>query len=628
MAFKAARLSDFTNAWKHIGAPDYILDWIANGVPIPFNDIHPSFYHPNRPLSRQYTEFVSAELKKLLQYGVISACQDRPTCVSTINVVPKRGGKLRLVVDLRHLNEFSSAPKFRYENIETVCELVQSNDHLATLDLENGFYHIKVREKHRRFLGIEWKGRYYRFNVLPFGANFSPYYFCKIVRCVVQYLRDDPHPLRLANFVDDFLLLSQPDTFDNDAERLTSTLLRLGWRINWEKSSLSPSPSKVYIGFTVLTNTREGVPIIKITPERVRKLKRDIRRILKGNTVSARALARVAGQCISMTKVILPAKLLLRSVYRVLKTRNTWDAPLTLDPPARRDLEFWLSNIEAWNGRVSVTKAVDIQAVSDASSTGWGFACLGQEAAGLWDNHMANQPSNLREMTAVLLGLLSFRSLLTGKAVQVLSDNISTVANINFQGGPSSSLTEAARAIWSVAFKHNISLSLRYLRGVENIHADRLSRIEDKYDWQLHPVLFKALDERWGPHTMDRFADVKNTQLPVYNSRYMDPQSSGVDALSQTDWAQHNNWVCPPFRLLPRILQVLQDQWAVATVVAPWWPAQPFHQRLLSMSIAPPVRLRLSHSTALRHSSLPEPLRNKKWRIFAWRLSGDRGLSP
>lgn len=537
-------------------------------------------------------------------------------------MVPKHNGKLRLIVDLRRLNTCCQPPKFRYEDIETVCELVQAKDQLVTLDFKNGFYHIPVKADHRTYLGIQWKGKYFVFNVLPFGANFSPYYFCKVVRAVVQHLRQSPFNLRLANFVDDFLLMSTIDTISEDKSTLLNTFQRLGWFNGWDKCSLNPTTNKVFIGYNVLTDTAEGEPVIKVTSQRIRKLKKDIQRVLQQTSVSARTLARIAGQCISMSKVVCPAKLLLRNVYRVLKQRENWQSPLFLDTPARKDLRYWLERIDAWNGRLSIRKPVDIQAVSDASSTGWGFACLGLEAAGLWDTWVSQQSSNVREMIAVLMGLLSFKAELTGKSVQIMSDNVSTVANINFQGGPSHVLTQVARAIWSVALSNDITLSVQYLRGVDNIHADALSRIKDRYSWKLHPELFQALDNKWGPHTIDHFADLMNTQLPLYNSRFRDPQSTGVDAPSQRDWAQHNNWVCPPFRLLPKILDVLCEQKAVATVVAPWWPAQPFHQRLLAMSTSPPVQLQLTRQTVLFNNVSPEPLHNRKWRIFAWRISG------
>ena len=57
------------------------------------------------------------------------------------------------------------------------------------------------------------------------------------------------------------------------------------------------------------------------------------------------------------------------------------------------------------------------------------------------------------------------------------------------------------------------------------------------------------IDKIWGPHTVDRFADYRNTHLEKYNRYMYDPFSSGVDALAQTDWGFENNYVNAPFRL-------------------------------------------------------------------------------
>jgi hypothetical protein len=54
----------------------------------------------------------------------------------------------------------------------------------------------------------------------------------------------------------------------------------------------------------------------------------------------------------------------------------------------------------------------------------------------------------------------------------------------------------------------------------ENMVADELSRrTMDCDDWQLDPYWFRHLDSIWGPHTIDRFADDANCQLPVFNSK-------------------------------------------------------------------------------------------------------------
>ena len=61
---------------------------------------------------------------------------------------------------------------------------------------------------------------------------------------------------------------------------------------------------------------------------------------------------------------------------------------------------------------------------------------------------------------------------------------------------------------------------------------------------------------------------------------------------------------------------------ALATVIATKWPAQTWYQQLLRMSIAPTIPLP-NHPHCFIHLGLnPEPLHNRKWKVFAWRVSG------
>ena len=154
--------------------------------------------------------------------------------------------------------------------------------------------------------------------------------------------------------------------------------------------------------------------------------------------------------------------------------------------------------------------------------------------------------------------------------------------------------------------------------------ADHLSRLPLHYEWKLHPELFKQIDRTWGPHTIDRFACMANTQLPRYNSRFMDPLSEGIDALSQQDWALENNYANPPFRLINRLLDLVQEQGATVTLIAPKWPSQLWYSRMRNMLIDQPMKLPNKHWAMLPMGGLAEPLKNSKWKIYAWRISGAR----
>jgi hypothetical protein len=149
-----------------------------------------------------------------------------------------------------------------------------------------------------------------------------------------------------------------------------------------------------------------------------------------------------------------------------------------------------------------------------------------------------------------------------------------------------------------------------------------LSRIGGQYEWELHDRLFQRLDRKWGPHSIDRFASVVNRKVPVFSRRFLDPFTNGVDALAQNDWQRHNNYVNAPFRRLEDVLCIIVEQQAVATIIAPMWKGQPWYQKLMRLIIDTPFRLPISRNTFLSSTPVPEPLRNPKWRLYAWRVSG------
>ena len=129
---------------------------------------------------------------------------------------------------------------------------------------------------------------------------------------------------------------------------------------------------------------------------------------------------------------------------------------------------------------------------------------------------------------------------------------------------------------------------------------------------------FNYLDVLWGQHTIDRFATMATTKCYNFNSRFLDPEARGVDALLQTNWGLENNYVNPPVRLISIICQ----QQAVATVIAPAWKAQLFYQKLKKLSIVPPIKLPKMKFCIQMGIQTPEPLKNHKWTWYAWRICG------
>ena len=94
--------------------------------------------------------------------------------------------------------------------------------------------------------------------------------------------------------------------------------------------------------------------------------------------------------------------------------------------------------------------------------------------------------------------------------------------------------------------------------------------------------------------------------------------------MHQKDWATNNNFVNAPYLLLGRVIATIQAKKAWTTVVAPWWPVQTWAQDLIKLSVRPPIPLPNSLRTFWSSGVRPEPMNNRKWRLFTWRLFGGK----
>ena len=52
-------------------------------------------------------------------------------------------------------------------------------------------------------------------------------------------------------------------------------------------------------------------------------------------------------------------------------------------------------------------------------------------------------------------------------------------------------------------------------------------------DWQITSSCFEYIDNLWGPHTVDCFANYYNKKVEKFFSRFWNPNSSGVDFFVQ-----------------------------------------------------------------------------------------------
>ena len=92
---------------------------MATAFPLPV-------YKSNHRSALEHQEFVSTAIQDLVDSNCVSRSEECPTVCSPLSVVEKSGGKLRLVLDLRYVNQFHPEQKFKYEDLSLVPQMFHS----------------------------------------------------------------------------------------------------------------------------------------------------------------------------------------------------------------------------------------------------------------------------------------------------------------------------------------------------------------------------------------------------------------------------------------------------------------------------------------------------------------------
>jgi hypothetical protein len=647
--------------WKTVQASPYIERILEEGARLPFNTPPQPSYRSNAQLDAQEQLFVRDELNRLQGLGAVSkVTRAQLVCVNPIFVVPKTSeGTLsgyRLIIDMRKPNEALHPEKFRYDTLRTLAPMLRQGQSMVSVDLADAYFHVRMYEPHRKYMGFSFtdpvsgEQSYYWYNVLPFGMSASPAIFTSLTRPISRYIAD---VLGVPNcfYVDDIMLLfnSHAEAVEK-SQQVIDLLTSLGWFLSLKKSSLEPEQRKRFLGMIVSTT---GTPCYIAPLDRVRKLRSILRRVIKDAAANKRihpkTLQRAAGQMVSMTEAILPAKTMLRRLYADMNAAQkvSAGAHVLLSPGAVEDLTWWSGAMDGWNGRPVSAPPPVAEISTDASHIGCGVnfrwintppgiaqAEVPPIAMYNWAPDVASQSSNYRELMGIYYALSSYAPLITGKSLLLKSDNVTSVAQVNKFGSCHPKLAELARAIHSLAQKHNIALQAIHVPGVtletSATSPDALSREREEGNWQMDPAQFRALDAhfgssdaRWTRHTVDCFASFANTQIPdLFYTRFPDPSHMPVDFFRQS-LAEENNYINPPWALLNRVVEHIVDHKATATVVAPYWPRQAWFQRLKALSTHPPVFLPVNPNLFRPTSTGHRPIfKNPSWQVIAFRVSG------
>ena len=356
----------------------------------------------------------------------------------------------------------------------------------VSLDLKDGFWHVRVAKAFRPYLGFCYRGVNWRFRAMPFGLNIAPRIFTKLISFTV--LCQEKEGIWCLPYLDDLLIIA--DSREECLQKLKKAieiLQGLGWILNLEKSRTEPQQVFEWLGvhYNLVDYT------LKNTETNHRQFVLQLKELLEGKTFTKRNIMRLQGlanwlgQVDPLPRLILShTKNLLRHLKRVPIDRN-----LRMDNRTRTLLIKWtyLPCTIHLLGLPEPTCMIQ----TDASKKGFGFKINHQSFRGNFDNSMRKYSINVLELLAIWLATLMIQE--KNQVIRVMTDNSTAIAAIRKSSVTGHPLTGLTQMILRRATAMNWTIFPVHIQGRFNVIADQLSRnTVISTEWSLPPNVFKS----------------------------------------------------------------------------------------------------------------------------------------
>lgn len=552
--------------------------------------------------SKETSQFQEA-IHSLLNNGAISKCRPcQGQFISSIFLRPKPNGKMRFILNLKKLNKFIKTSHFKLEDLRTALKLICKDCFMATLDLKDAYFLIKIHTSSRKYLRFIFDGSLYEFNVLPFGLNTAPYVFTKIMKPVTKLLRLAGYISTI--YLDDLLLIGESyEKCLNNIHTTQNLITSLGFIINEEKSVLSPSTSCKFLGYIINSSKLH----VELPSDKKDHITKEVRKFISTERCKIRHFAQLVGLLCSACPAIeygwLYTKQLERAKFLSLQGHNNYEKTMSVPPSLRPELKWWLQAIPNSVSRIKDDN-YSLEVFSDASTTGWGAACGKETASGQWSNEERKCHINYLELLASFIALKIFAINCTDCQILMRVDNSTAISYINRMGGIQfPHLTNITKEIWQWCESRRIFILASYIKSSDNDVADAESRrCHPDIEWELELSAYERVKSKFGCPHIDLFASRINKKCDRYVSWQKDPDAFTINAFT-LDWSPYFFYAFPPFSIVLKTLRKIISDKAKGIIVVPLWPTQPWYPLFRRLLISELLLFKPNENVIISHSS-------------------------
>ena len=483
---------------------NFLVNGFTHGFSIGYTG--PPLVHRPTNLSSAYdhpnviTSHVSAECTLGHTAGPFSSPPFHPFNINPLGATPKKNSqKWRLIMHLSHphgssvndgipIDDFS----LRYITIDSAADAIMSlgrGCYLAKADIKSAFRICPVRTIDQPLLGFQWNNHFYYDRVLPFGLRSAPYIFNCLAEALCWILRHNYSLKVVMHYLDDFLTLASSELeCASHLRNLQTAFAHTGVPLAEEKLE-GPSTSMCFLGVTLDSVLLEA----RLPNDKLLTLKSSLTSWSSKQTVTKRELLSLIGHLSFAAKVVPPGRTFLRRMIDLSTSQSRLDSTIELDEAFSKDLNWWRTFLETWNGRNFLlspkwTSNISLQLSTDSSgSIGYGAYFQSSWFQGRWNADQQDKSIQWKELYPIVIAAATWGNHWSTKRVLFLCDNQAVVSILQSGTSHSPEIMELVRSLHLCAAKHNFYHSAKHVPGIDNSVADSLSRFNMQAFRQLVP---------------------------------------------------------------------------------------------------------------------------------------------
>jgi hypothetical protein len=378
------RLKSSLQFWIELGAPQWLLEYIDQGITIPFDTVPPRLFCKNNVTvtTPDSMSVVHKIIKEYIDFGFVKVVDYIPYCVLPLQlkVTPDKSA---LIYDMSKLNEYVQQSKFKLESWPEMFDYAKSAEYAVKFDLKKFYHQIQIRSDFQKYFGFRYtmpdgKDTFFVWKTMPYGYTRAPF----IAKQLMKPLIDNWRKLGalVVVFYDDGLAVAKSHEFLSQLSlQMQCDLLRAGLVPGANKCIWNPVKLIDWNGLQFDFGSKG----IRIKNDRIVKFKNSARLLMeKWPKTTYREVAQCVGRVNSMypvlgTKVQIKLKM-LQTIVNIRNYKNSsWDALIGVDYVplyfhAYAEIEYWYNSIDSKNFRPFEPPVAKFACWTDASEVALG----------------------------------------------------------------------------------------------------------------------------------------------------------------------------------------------------------------------------------------------------------------